>query len=157
YVDIVGRPHVGSTLANYQEVLQPYFLPVVIRTLWYAAVTTALCLVLAYPVAYVAARYAGPFGPVIIGAIVLTWIVDYLVRIYAWTSILGDEGLLNGLLGKLGLGSISVLPGTVAVLAGLVYVYLPLMLLPLYASLRNLDPALIEVGKDLYGKPHQTF
>ena len=157
YSDLAGQPHLGTTLSNYQEVLQPYFIPVVLRTLWYAAVTTAVCLLLAYPVAYVAARFAGRFGPLLIGAVIMTWLVDYLVRIYAWFSILGDQGLVNGALGRVGIHPLSILPGTPAVLAGLAYVYLPLMLLPLYASLSDMQPALIDAGKDLYGTPRQTF
>jgi spermidine/putrescine transport system permease protein len=157
YSDLAGQPHLGTTLSNYQEVLQPYFIPVVLRTLWYAAVTTALCLLLAYPVAYVAARFAGRFGPLLIGAVIMTWLVDYLVRIYSWFTILGDQGLVNGALGRVGIHALSILPGTPAVLAGLVYVYLPLMLLPLYSSLSDMPPALIDAGKDLYGTPRQTF
>jgi spermidine/putrescine transport system permease protein len=157
YSDLAGQPHLGATFANYQQVVEPYFIPIVLRTLWYAAVTTVLCLLLAYPVAYFAARFAGRYGPYLIGAVIMTWLVDYLVRIYSWFTILGDQGLLNGVLGKLGIQPLSLLPGTPAVLAGLTYVYLPLMLLPLYSSLSEMQPALIDAGKDLYGTPRQTF
>jgi spermidine/putrescine transport system permease protein len=152
-----GSPQFGRTLANYQQALQPYFIPVFLRTAWYAGLTTAICLVLGYPLAYVATRFAGRFAPVIMLVIILTWLVDYLVRIYAWTALMNDNGLINTALGHLGLGSITMIPTTGAVIVGLVYGYFPLMVLPLYASLSELDPALIAAGKDLYGSPRQTF
>src|SRR5690349_6813559 len=77
--DLVGTPHPGTTFANYQEAVQPYFLPVLLRTVAYAAITTVLCVLVGYPLAYFAARYAGRYGVWLIGFIVLTWLVDYLV------------------------------------------------------------------------------
>jgi spermidine/putrescine transport system permease protein len=156
-IDFVGRPHPGTSLSNYQQVFQPYFVPVFLQTLWYAALTTAICLVLGYPLAYLATRFAGRFGRVVLAAIILTWLVDYLVRIYAWTALMDDNGLINTVLGHLGIGRLHMIPTTGAVIVGLVYGYFPLMVLPIYASLSELDPALIAAGKDLYGSPRQTF
>jgi spermidine/putrescine transport system permease protein len=79
------------------------------------------------------------------------------VRIYAWTALLDDSGLINGLLDDVGLGRAHLLGTNGAVIAGLVYVYFPLMILPIYASLGDLNPSLIEAGKDLYGTPRSTF
>jgi spermidine/putrescine transport system permease protein len=156
-VDFIGRPRFGHTLANFHEVFQPFYLPVIWRTIGYAAITTAVCLVLGYPLAYFATQFAGRFGPFIIGAIILTWLVDYLVRIYAWTAIFDDNGIVNNALHAVGIPRIHIFPGTVPVLVGLVYCYLPLMVLPLYASLGDLNRSVIEAGKDLYGTPRQTF
>jgi spermidine/putrescine transport system permease protein len=156
-VDFIGRPQFGHSLDNYRQVFESAYVPVLWRTLFYAAITTAICLVLAYPLAYCTTQFAGRFGHVIIGAIILTWLVDYLVRIYAWYAILDDGGLLNGGLARIGIPRFHVLPGTPAVLAGLVYGYLPLTILPLYAALTNLDRTIIEAGKDLYGTPRKTF
>jgi spermidine/putrescine transport system permease protein len=130
---------------------------VLLRTLLFAAIATGLSLLLGYPLAYLAARYAGRFGRIVVAATILTWLVDYLVRIYAWTAILSDNGIINGLLHDLGLGTAHMLGTDGAVVVGLVYVYMPLMILPIYSSLLNLDPALIEAGKDLYGTPRATF
>jgi spermidine/putrescine transport system permease protein len=156
-IDAVGQPHLGTTLTNYQQVFQPYFVPVFLQTVWYAALATAICLITGYPLAYLATRYAGRFGRFVLAAIVLTWLVDYLVRIYAWTALLDDNGLINTFLGDLGIGHLKMIPTTGAVIVGLVYGYFPLMVLPIYASLSELDPALIDAGKDLYGSPRQTF
>lgn len=155
--DVVGKPQVGFTLDNYAQVLQSYNLPVLVRTVGYALVATLVCLVLGYAVAYTASRFAGRFGPVIIALMVVPWLVDYLVRIYAWKQLLGDEGLVNGLLGQFGLGPVPLVGTSWAVIGGLVYGYLPLMILPIYAALADLDPALIDAGKDLYGTPRRTF
>jgi spermidine/putrescine transport system permease protein len=155
--NVVGLPEIGFTWSNYSEVLQSYYIPVLLRTIMFAGITTVICLVLGYPLAYVAARFARRWGPWMVGAIVLTWLVDYLVRIYAWTALLDDNGLINGLLRDLGLGPLHMLGTDGAVIAGLVYVYFPLMILPLYGALAELDPAVIEAGKDLYGSPRATF
>jgi spermidine/putrescine transport system permease protein len=155
--DILNRPQLGFTWVNYDQVFQSYYLPVLWRTLLFAGLTTVLCLLLGYPVAYFAARFAGRLGPVLIAAVVLPWLVDYLVRIYAWKALLADDGLVNGLLGHLGLGGVHMLQTQWAVIGGLVYGYFPLMVLPIYAALGDLDPALIDAGKDLYGSPRQTF
>jgi spermidine/putrescine transport system permease protein len=154
--DVLNQPQVGFTWTNYQEVLQSYYLPVVWRTLLYAGVTTGVCLVLGYSVAYYAVRFAGRFGPLIIAAIILPWLVDYLVRIYAWKALLAEDGLLNNVLGHVGV-TIHILHTQWAVMGGLVYSYFPLMVLPLYATLSDLDPAQIDAGKDLYGSPRLTF
>ncbi len=155
--DIVGRPEVGLTLDNYRLVFQGYNVDVVTRTVQYAATATACCLVLGYAVAYTAARFAGRWGGLLIVMVTVPWLVDYLVRIYAWKQLLSDGGLVNQGLDHLGVGPISMTGTSFAVVAGLVYGYLPLMVLPLYASLKDLDPSIIDAGKDLFGNPRQTF
>jgi spermidine/putrescine transport system permease protein len=154
--DVLNQPQLGFTWLNYEEVLQSYYLPVLWRTLLYAGVATGVCLVLGYSVAYYAVRFAGRFGPLIIAAIILPWLVDYLVRIYAWKALLAEDGLINSALGHVGI-TVHILHTEWAVMGGLVYSYFPLMVLPLYATLSDLDPAQIDAGKDLYGSPWQTF
>jgi spermidine/putrescine transport system permease protein len=156
----LDKPEFGWHPENYLQVLDPIFLPVLIRSAIYAATTTVLCLLIGYPVAYMVAMYGGRFKNLLIVLIILPWFADYLVRIYAWFVILGDEGLVNGLLHALGIpGSPPVifLNTPQAVIGGLVYDYLPFMILPIYAALERMDPALVEAGKDLYGTPAQTF
>ena len=158
--DFLNRPGFGWHPENYLQVLDPIFLPVLVRSAVFAVATTVLCLLIGYPVAYMIARYGGRFKNVLIVLIILPWFADYLVRIYAWFVILGDEGVVNGLLHALGLpGSppIIFINTPQAVVGGLVYDYLPFMILPIYAALDRMDPALIEAGKDLYGTPLQTF
>ena len=158
--DFLDRPIFGWHPENYLQVLDPLFVPVIVRSAFYAVATTTLCLLVGYPVAYMVARYGGRFKNLLIVLIILPWFADYLVRIYAWFVILGDEGLVNGLLHSLGVhGSppIIFLNTPQAVVGGLVYDYLPFMILPIYAALERMDPSLVEAGKDLYGTPIQTF
>lgn len=156
-VDVVGRPELGFTMDNYKQVFQSYNLEVVARTVWYAATATAVCLVLGYAVAYTAARFGGRWSALLVALVVVPWLVSYVVRIYAWKQLLGDDGIVNSGLGWVGVAPVSWIGTPYAVIGGLVYSYLPLMILPLYASLKDLDPALIDAGKDLFGSPRKTF
>jgi spermidine/putrescine transport system permease protein len=156
-VNIVGRPVLGFSLANYDLVFQSYNLAVVFRTILYAGSATAICLVLGYGLAYTASRFAGRMGGAIIALVVVPWLVDYLVRIYAWQQLLGDGGLVNQVLGWVHIGPLTLIGTGPAVVGGLVYGYLPLMILPIYAALSDMDPSLIDAGKDLYGTPRATF
>jgi spermidine/putrescine transport system permease protein len=141
-------------------VFDPLYVRVVARSVGFAGLTTALCLVLGYPVAYTIARFGGRYRNLLIGVVVLPWLIDYLVRIYAWVVILGNEGIINTVLSHLGWSGtppIQLTNTPYAVIAGLVYAYFPLMVMPLYAVLEQLDKSLIEAGKDLYASPRSTF
>jgi spermidine/putrescine transport system permease protein len=155
--DVIGRPQLGFSTQNFALVFQSYNLDVLVRTVGYAAVATAACLVVGYAVAYTASRFGGRWGGVLIALVMVPWLVDYLVRIYAWKLLLGDGGLANDALGWVGVGPVSWTGTSYAVVGGLVYGYLPLMILPIYAALSDLDPALIDAGKDLFGTPRATF
>jgi spermidine/putrescine transport system permease protein len=158
--DILGRPVYGWYPENYQQVFDPLFVPVILRSAFFAVATTLLCLAIGYPVAYMIARYCGRFRNLLIVLIILPWFADYLVRIYAWFVILGNQGIVNGLLhavGTPGNPPVIFLNTPFAVVGGLVYDYVPFMILPIYAALERMDPSLIEAGKDLYGTPLQTF
>ncbi len=158
--NIVGYPAYGWHPGNYGMVFQPIFLPVLLRSLVFALLTTAVCLLIGYPVAYTVARFGGRFKNLLIAVLLLPWFVDYLVRIYAWVVILGNDGLVNGLLARLGMhGSppVQFVDTPYAVIGGLVYDYLPFMIFPIYAALEQMNPAVIEAGKDLYGTPSRTF
>ena len=151
--DDLGNAVYGWNPQNYADVFDPLFLPVLLRSVGFAFGCGLLCLLIGYPVAYYIARYGGRRKHVLIGLVVLPFFINYLVRTYAWVAILSDEGLLNGVLGT----NIQFLNTPVAVIGGLVYGYLAFMILPIYASLDRMDPALIEAGKDLFGTPFRTF
>lgn len=158
--DFLGRPVFGFYPENYTQVFDPLYIPTMLRSVGFALGTTLLCLLIGYPVAYMIARYAGRFRNLLVVLIILPWFADYLVRIYAWFVLLGDEGVVNGILHVIGLPGnppVLFLNTPSAVIGGLVYDYLPFMILPIYASLERMDPSLIEAGKDLYGTPLQTF
>lgn len=156
-VNVVGMPQLGFSRENYSLVFQSYNLVVVERTILYGLLATAICLVLGYAVAYTASRFGGRTGGLIIALVVVPWLVDYLVRIYAWKQLLGYGGLINQVLAIVHVGPAALTGTWYAVVGGLVYGYLPLMILPVYASLSDMDPALIDAGKDLFGTPRATF
>ena len=138
---------------NYSRVFDPAFVPVLLRSVGFALATVVLCLLIGYPVAYYIAIFGGRWKNVLLAMVVLPFFVNYLVRTYAWIAMLGDDGLVNGVLG----GDLRFLNTPYAVIGGLVYGFLAFMILPIYASLDRMDPSLIEAGKDLYGGPWQTF
>ena len=153
--DDLGAAIYGWYPENYSRAFDPLFLPVLLRSVGYALATVVLCLLLGYPVAYYIARFGGRYKNVLIALVVLPFFVNYLVRTYAWVAILSDEGILNGLLGLD--EPVQFLNNPYAVIGGLVYGYLAFMILPVYAALDRMDPALIEAGKDLYGSRWDTF
>ena len=159
YTDDLGRAVYSNTLANYTDAFDPLYIPVLLRSIGYALATAVLCLLLGYPIAYYIARYGGRRKHLLIALLVIPFFVNYLVRTYAWVALLADEGLLNSALKDVGLidTGIQFVNTPYAVIGGLVYGYLVFMILPIYASLERMDGALIEAGKDLFGKPSRVF
>ena len=157
--DELGNAIYGWNPENYSRVFDPLFAPVLLRSVAYAFGTVALCLLIGYPIAYYIARFGGRYKYLLVALVVLPFLVNYLIRVYAWVAILSDEGLVNGLLVDLGLTTDGVrfLNTPYAVIGGLVYGYMAFMILPVYAALDRMDPSLIEAGKDLYANGWQTF
>jgi len=144
---------------NYSQVFDPLFVPVLLRSVGYAAATVTLCLLIGYPIAYFIARFGGKYKYLLVALVVLPFLVNYLIRVYAWVAILSDEGLINGILKDMGMTTDGVrfLNTPFAVVGGLVYGYMAFMILPVYAALDRMDSSLIEAGKDLYANGWQTF
>jgi spermidine/putrescine transport system permease protein len=159
HTDELGRAVYGFTLDNYRDAFDPTFIPVLLRSIGYAAATAALCLLIGYPVAYYIARHGGRHKYLLIAALVIPFFVNYLVRTYAWVALLSDDGLVNSVAKDLGLTEtgFQMLNTPWAVIGGLVYGYLVFMILPVYASIERLDQSVIEAGKDLFGTPFRTF
>ena len=153
HTDDFGNSIYGWNPDNYGDAFDPLFVPVLLRSVGYAAATVVLCLLIGYPVAYYIARFGGSRKNILIALVVLPFFVNYLIRTYAWVAILGDEGVVNGALNT----DIRFLNTPWAVIGGLVYGYMAFMVLPIYAALDRMDPALVEAGKDLYGSRWQTF
>jgi spermidine/putrescine transport system permease protein len=147
------------TLENYAGVFDPVYLRIVIRSLYYAALTTAICLAAGYPVAYLIGRADERWRNLLLMAVMVPFWTSFLIRTYAWVTILKSEGLLNSLLLQLQLIAeplpLLYTPG--AVVLGLVYTFLPFMILPIYSSVEKLDGALIEAALDLGAGPVRTF
>ncbi len=142
------------TVESYTRVLDPLYGAILLRSIWMAAAATALCLLLAFPLALFIAR-AGTRKNLYLQLVTLPFWTSFLVRTYAWLFLLRDTGLINTAL--LGLGVVShplqLLYNDGAVLLGLVYGYLPFMVLPIYATIERLDPALLEAAADLGARP----
>lgn len=154
----------GFSPASYAQILfeedwdgnlafTPQYLAIIGRTLWLAGLTTLICAALALPAAYVIAQAGGRMKAVLIYLVTLPFWVSMIVRVYAWIIILGNDGVIEKTLRGLGLVTDidSLLFNDGAMLTGLVYSYIPLMILPVFASIEKLDPALIEASHDLYG------
>lgn len=128
-------------------------------SLAYAGAATALLVVLGTPIAYALARAPRRWQPMLVALVVVPFWTSFLIRIYAWIAILKQEGLLNLVLLKLGLIThpLVILNTDAAVMIGLVYAYLPFMVLPLYAVMDRLDPTLREAAADLGASPSRIF
>ena len=124
-----------------------------------AAISTGLLLLVGFPVAYAMARAPQGWRPVLVALVILPFWTSFLIRVYAWIGILKPEGLLNQALQALGLVAepLAILNTEAAVHIGIVYAYLPFMVLPLYASLEKQDDRLIEAALDLGSPPWRTF
>ena len=144
------------TLENYQRLVDPLYLAILLRSFVMAlAATTALCLLLALSRWRCSSRARGSRKNLYLQLVMLPFWTSFLVRTYAWIFLLRDTGLINTALQKLGLihDPLPLLYNDGAVLLGLVYGYLPFMVLPIYATLERLDPALVEAAADLGARP----
>ena len=130
-----------------------------LRSIGYALCTALLCLLLGYPFAYFIARSSPGVRPALLMMVMLPFWTSFLLRVYAWKGILADQGVINQTLLSLGLISepIQMLYTDVSLLVGMTYVYLPFMVLPLYANLVKLDFRLLEAAYDLGASPFQAF
>ena len=144
---------------SYVQIVDPLFLKVFGRSLKLAALTVAICLAAGYMIAYWIAFYGGKHKNLLMFLVILPFWTSYLVRIYAWIALLSDHGLINNFLISLHLidEPITMLHNETAVLIGLVYTYLPFMILPLYASLEKLDRSVLEAAADLGATAKERF
>lgn len=150
----------GSFLANYARSFRGIYLGIGWRSLWMAVLTTVLCLLVSYPIAYYLARVAPRrWKGLLLGLVVVPFWTSFLIRTYAWMFLLRTEGLLNLVLTGTGLVDrpLELLYTELAVMIGLVYGELPFMILPLYASLEKLDPTLLEAASDLGADRMRAF
>lgn len=139
------------TLSSYRRLLDPLYLDVLLDSLWLAAATTALCLLLGYPFAYLLTRSPARWRPLLLLLVIVPFWTSSLVRTYAIMIVLKTQGLLNQALMGLGLIAepLELLYTETAVILGMLYTLLPFMILPLYAALEKLDHRLIEAARDL--------
>jgi putrescine transport system permease protein len=151
----------GSIFRASQEtaLFDTIYIEAYLRSLWYALCTAVLCLLIGYPFSYFIARSAPSVRPALLMMVMLPFWTSFLLRVYAWKGILADQGVVNQLLMWLGIihQPIQMLYTNVSMLVGMTYVYLPFMILPLYANLVKLDGRLLEAAHDLGASPFKAF
>jgi spermidine/putrescine transport system permease protein len=147
------------TLDNYVRALDPLYVGVLLGSLRMAAIATAVALLIGYPTAYFIATRPRRWRTPLLIIVILPFWTSFLIRTYAWVVLLNREGLINrplldaGIIGE----PLPLLNNEFSIILGLVYIYLPLMILPLYASLERINPELREASTDLGASPLRTF
>jgi spermidine/putrescine transport system permease protein len=148
-------------ISNYVRSFEPIYVEIYFRSLWMASLTTALCLLIGYPISYfIALRVKPSWKNTLLTLVIIPFWTSFLIRTYAWIIILRSEGLINQFLMNIGLIQSPIetlLYSEFAVMLGLVYAELPFMILPLYASIEKLDVSLLEAANDLGANSFWTF
>ncbi|MGU8762213.1 ABC transporter permease [Clostridium perfringens] len=142
---------------NFQRLFEPIYFTVFIRSIWLAVLSTVLCLILGYPIAYMISKLPIKRRNMLILLFILPMWMNFLLRTYAWMAILGRDGLINTLLGYIGIGPIKMLYTDGAILLGMVYNFLPFMVIPIYTVLIKIDKNLVNAAYDLGANKAQAF
>ena len=145
------------TLDNFDKFFNVMYFEVVRRSLVLAFISTVLCLIVGYPTAYIISKAKPSRRATLLLLCILPMWMNFLLRTYAWSAILGKNGFINTLLGMVGLGPINILYTDAAVLLGMVYNFLPFMILPIHTILSKMDQDLINAAKDLGANNFQVF
>ena len=120
-----------------------YYTNIFVKSLWIALISTAICLVLAYPLAYLLTRMKESTQNTLIMLLMIPMWMNFLIRTYSWMTILGDSGVINTILNPLGIHSLKLINNGAAVILGMVYNFLPYMILPIFSVLTKLDNSFI--------------
>jgi len=141
------------------ELFRTLYIDAYLRSIWYALVTALICLLVGYPFAYFIARSPESIRPALLLMVMLPFWTSFLLRVYAWKGLLSDNGVINRFMMSIGLTSepVQMLYTNVSMLVGMTYVYLPFMVLPLYATLVKMDFRLLEAAYDLGTTPFKAF
>ena len=145
------------TLNNFIRIYEPTYIRVFIKSLELGVLTTLICLLAGYPLAYIIAKCPESSQDMLIMAVTVPTWINMLLRTYAWMNLLSDNGIINGMLGLLGIDPVSMMYTNFSVLVGMVCNFMPFMIIPIHTSLRKMDYSLIEAAMDLGANPFQTF
>lgn len=152
-----GQENSVFTLENYKLLMEPIYIKVFVRSIKLAFISTVICLIVGYPMAMILAdKEITKSGIMVLLFIVPMW-MNFLLRTYAWVAILGKNGFINTALESLGFPKLRLLYNTGAVILGMVYNFLPFMVLPIYTVLRKMDQSIIEAAKDLGANDFTVF
>jgi len=155
-----GAMQIRLVFANFAYLWDdPLYAKTYLNSVKIAAFSTILCLLLGYPMAYAIVRSSHTVKHILLMLVILPFWTSFLLRVYAWMGLLADQGTINNLLIALGIidQPIQMLYTTFAVYVGIVYTYVPFMILPLYANMEKLDWTLLEAAADLGARPMTTF
>lgn len=137
------------TLDNFKRFIDPVYLKVLSRSIWLALISTIICLILGYPMAMILARTDIKRRNMLVLLFVVPMWMNFLLRTYAWMALLGKNGFINKILGVFGVPALNLLYNNGAVILGMVYNFLPFMVLPIYSVLSKIDKNIIEAAEDL--------
>ncbi|WP_253073634.1 putrescine ABC transporter permease PotH [Sodalis ligni] len=164
YTDLVtwvdGKLDISLNLANFMQLLEdPLYIEAYLQSLQVAAISTFFCLLIGYPMAWAVAHSKPSTRNILLLLVILPSWTSFLIRVYAWMGILKNNGVLNNFLMWLGVihEPLVILHTNLAVYIGIVYAYLPFMILPVYTALTRLDYSLVEASLDLGARPLKTF
>jgi spermidine/putrescine transport system permease protein len=144
-------------ITNYIRAFDPLYLTIIWKSVWISALATILCLATAYPIAFGICFAPSRWKPLLLLLVILPFWINLLIRTYALIAVFRTQGYVNLVLGTVGLGPFDMLYNNFAVIFGLVYVYMPFMVLPLYATIERLDKSFLEASLDLGATQFRTF
>ena len=145
------------TLDNFSRFFEPLYLKILFMSLLLAGLSTIFCLLIGYPVAYIISRMKEKLRNNMILIFIIPMWMNFLLRTYAWLTLLGNKGLINKFIGIFGLGPWDLMYNSKAIMIGMVYNFLPFMVLPIYTVLLKMDYKLIEAAKDLGASDFEVF
>ena len=145
------------TLDNFSRFFEPLYVKILLTSLVLAGVSTILCLIIGYPVAYIISQMSEKVRNNMILIFIIPMWMNFLLRTYAWLTLLGNKGLINKFIGLFGWGPWNLMYNSKAIMIGMVYNFLPFMVLPIYTVLLKMDKKLIEAAKDLGANDFKVF
>lgn len=153
----MGLRDFAFSFENYGNFFEPLYLKILLISLGLATVSTLLCLLIGYPIAYIIAHMRDRWRANLILLFIIPMWMNFLLRTYAWLFLLGNNGLINKFFGFFGIGPFHLMYNMKAIMIGMVYNFLPFMVLPIYTVLLKMDSSLVEAAKDLGANQRQVF
>ena len=145
------------TFSNIGELFQASYLEIFLRSLCFAFLATVICLIIAYPIAYFMTKASPKTQKILIMLVMLPQWLNFLIRTYSWMALLEDTGIINSLLGSIGIDPVHMINTSGAVILGMVYNYLPYMIIPLHSVMSKIDTRLLEAASDLGSSPFKVI
>lgn len=152
---VIDGTNTSFSIDNFKRFFEPIYLNILWRSLKLAFYSTLICLILGYPFAYFISKSPNKENYMLF--IMIPMWMNFLLRTYAWITLLGRNGLINKFLGLIGIAQMELMYNDFAIMIGMVYNFLPFMILPIFTAITKLDPSLIEAGYDLGATSTQVF